>query len=101
MALCKLIKIKSSKSTAYHPQTDGQTERVNQLLEAYLQNFVSYDQDDWYDLLPLAEFAYNNAEASATKLTPFFANHGFHPRTTWATEVDTKNPASKLYAHWM
>ena len=44
-------------STAYHPQTDGQTERTNQVLEGYdLRNFVNYDQNDWYQLLPLAEY---------------------------------------------
>lgn len=49
----------------------------------------------------MAEFTYNNAEASTPKVTPFFANHGFHPMTTWAVDVETKNPASKLDAHWM
>jgi len=47
-------------STAYHPQTDGQTERVNQVLGGYLPIFVNYDQDDCYHLLPLAEYGYNN-----------------------------------------
>ena len=44
-------------STAYHPQTDGQTEKTNQGLEGYLRNFVNYDQNDWHQLLPLAEYA--------------------------------------------
>jgi hypothetical protein len=39
----------------------GQMERVNQTLKTYLRNFINYDQDDWYSLLPLAEFAYNNS----------------------------------------
>jgi len=51
-SLCKLLGIKRKMSTAYHPQTDGQTERTNQVLEGYLRNFVNYDQDDWYQLLP-------------------------------------------------
>jgi len=58
-------------STAYHPQTDRQTERTNQVLGRYLHNFVNYDQNDWYQLLPLAEYAYNNSKTSADKLTPF------------------------------
>jgi len=61
-------------STAYHPETDRQTERTNQGLEGYLRNFVNYDQNDWYQMLPLAEYASNNSKASAHKLTPFFAN---------------------------
>ena len=44
-------------STAYNPQTDGQTERTNQVLEGYLRSFVNYDQNNWYQLLPLAEHA--------------------------------------------
>ena len=44
----------------YNSQTDGQTERTNQVLEGYLRTFVNYDQDAWYQLLPLAEHAYNN-----------------------------------------
>ena len=79
-SLCRLLDIKANLSTAYHPKTDGQTKRVNQILEQYLHIFVNYQQDDWEHLLPLAEFAYNNTQHSATSVTPFFANKGFHPR---------------------
>ena len=72
-SLCKSLGIKRKMSTAYHPHTDGQTERTTQVLEGYLHNFVNYDQNDWYQLLPLAEYAYNNSKASAHNLTPFFA----------------------------
>src|SRR5215470_1565946 len=58
--LYKRLGIRISASTAYHPQTDGQTERVNQELEQYLRIFVGERQNDWHDLLPLAEFQYNN-----------------------------------------
>ena len=47
-------------STAYHPQTDGQTERVNQVLEHYLRTYCAWDQKDWIELLPYTEFYYNN-----------------------------------------
>jgi len=80
-SLCKVLAIMGRMSTAYHPQTDGQTKRTNQVLEGYFRNFVNYDQNDWYQLLPLAEYAYNNSKASAHKLAPFFANYGFHPQT--------------------
>src|SRR5258708_7500330 len=58
--LAALLGVKLTPSTSYHPQTDGQTERVNQEIEAYLRVFVSHQQDNWADWLPLAEFAYNN-----------------------------------------
>ena len=50
---------------------------------------------------PLAEYAYKNAVATATQMSPFFANYGFHPRTNWPVEKESKNPASRNYAHWM
>ena len=68
-------------STAYHPQIDGQTEQTNQVLEDYLRIFINYEHSDWYELLPLAEHAYNNSVTNAHKMTPFFANYGFHPQT--------------------
>jgi transposase InsO family protein len=64
--LCGLLGIKKRMSTSFHPQTDRQMERVNQTLETYLRTFINYDQDDWYSLLPLAEFAYNNSVTQAT-----------------------------------
>ena len=65
-------------STAFHPQTDGQTERQNQTMEQYLRAFANYEQDNWVELLPLAKFAYNSIHSS-TRMTPFFANFGYHP----------------------
>jgi hypothetical protein len=88
-------------STSFHPQTDGQTERVNQTFETYLHTFINYDQDDWYSLLPLAEFAYNNSVTQATQLTPFYTNYGYHPKSISTSSEETKNPASKAYAHWI
>lgn len=79
-SLCDHLRIKSNLSTAYHPETDGQTERVNQILEQYLRFYVNYEQDDWVSLLPLAEFAYNNTSHSATGVSPFFANKGYNPQ---------------------
>jgi len=76
----QLLGIKANLSTAYHPETDGQTERVNQILEQYLHVYINYQQDNWVNLLPLAEFAYNNTSHSATMVTPFFANEGFYPK---------------------
>ena len=74
--LYRLLGIEAATSTAYHPQTDGQTERVNQELEQYLRLFVGERQDDWYTLLPLAEFSYNNHVHSSTQQTPFLLDTG-------------------------
>ncbi|MBW0511427.1 hypothetical protein O181_051142 [Austropuccinia psidii MF-1] len=69
--LCQQVKISRDLSTAYHPETYGQTERVNQIIEQYLWMYVSYHQDDWNIWLPLAESAYNNSDHSSTKESPF------------------------------
>jgi len=71
--------IKRRRSTACHPQTDGQTERTNAILEQYLRVCINYQQDDWCDCLPRAEFAYNNGYQETIKNTPFFANYGINP----------------------
>src|SRR5436853_1334020 len=99
--LMERLDVRLRKSTAFRPQTDGQTERINQTLEQYLRQYCNYEQNDWYELLPLAEYAYNNSTTTATQLSPFYANYGFHPRTNWPVEMESKNPASKNYAHWM
>jgi len=97
---CKSLRGVRAPNT-YHPQTDGQTERTNQVLEGYLRTLVNYDQNDWYQLLPLAEHAYNNSATNAHKMTPFFANYGFYPQTEWMNEREAQNPGATLYAHWM
>jgi len=100
-SLCKRLGVKRRMSTAYHHQTDGQTERTNQVLEGYLRTFVNYDQNHWYQLLPLAEHAYNNSATNAHKMTHFFANYGSHPQTEWMKERAAHNPRATLYSHWM
>ena len=69
--------IETALSTAHHPQTDGQTERVNQTLETYLRIYTNHQQEDWVNKLPLAEFAYNNNKHTATGESPFFLNYGY------------------------
>jgi len=88
-------------STAFHPQTDGQTERLNQTIEAYLRAFVSREQDDWVCLLPMAEFAYNNSITVGNGMSPFYAIYGFHPVAMDPVSTEPLNPASRVYAHWM
>ncbi len=87
-ALFKHIGVKLSMSTAYHPQSDGQTERDNRTLESILRNFVSTNFDNWDTLLPAAEFSYNNSKQKSTQETPFFLNYGMHPVTPLDRNAD-------------
>lgn len=91
-AFCKRLGIEAKLSTAFHPETDGQTERSNQDLERHLRTYCNYMQDDWAKWISMAEFADNDAVSSATKVTPFFANKGFNPRMSFSpdtTDYDT------------
>ena len=72
--LNNILGIQTKLSTAYHPQTDGQTERMNQELEQYLRMFVNYQQTDWPEWLAIAKFSHNNKFHLATHMSPFFAN---------------------------
>ena len=76
-ALTRQLGLSHKLSTAYHPQTDGQTERMNQVLEQYLRGYVDYRQTNWVSLLPLAQLAYNTSVNETTGRTPFYANHGY------------------------
>ena len=75
-------------TSGYHPEGDGQTERTNQTLEQDIRVYCNYQQDNWDELLPLAEFAYNNAPSATTGITPFYANKGYHPNLTVHLERD-------------
>ncbi|KAL5537296.1 hypothetical protein ACEPAF_1119 [Sanghuangporus sanghuang] len=96
--LYKLLHIEGNPSTAYHPQTDGQMERVNQELEQYLCLYVNHRQTDWADWLTLVEFAYNNYEHSATKLSPFFVNTGMHPLDFMGVRMASSNLSAEEFA---
>ena len=75
-----ILGIKSKLLMAFHPQTDGQTERVNQELEQYLRMFIDHRQEQWPEWLGMAELAYNNKVHSSTKTLPFKTNYGQDPR---------------------
>jgi len=79
--------IKKSMSTPYHPQSDGQTESINQVIESYLRSYCNYEQNDWAVMLAMAKYVFNNSKHSATKISPFYANYGYEPRTNWPTEI--------------
>jgi hypothetical protein len=69
-------------STAFHLESDRQMERINAILEQYLWAYCNYQQNNWNQLLPMAEFCYNNSRSGTTKVFPFFANYGYYPRFT-------------------
>ncbi len=75
-----LLEMRLHFTSGHHPEGDRQTEQINQVLEQYLQAYTNYQQDDWAALLPVAEFAYNNAPSMTMGMSPFFANKGYHPQ---------------------
>jgi hypothetical protein len=77
MDLYNYLWIKCTMSTAYHPQTDRQTERINQMIESYSRLYCNYGQNDWASMLAKAEYAYNNSKHASTKISPFYAIYGF------------------------
>ena len=79
-------------TSGYYPEGDGQTEHTNQTLEQYIQVYCNYQQDNRYQLLPLGKFMYNNTPSAMTKVTPFYANKGYHPILTVHLEWDLASP---------
>ena len=78
-----------------HPQTQGQVENNNKWMEMYLHMFCLHRQDDWADLLPMAEFAYNNHHHPSIDTTPFFANYGYHLTLTNVTSAGQSNKSDE------
>jgi hypothetical protein len=93
--LYKGLGIQARYSTAYHPQTDGQAERTNQIAEQYLRKYVNEEQTNWAELLPLAEFAYNSAEQESIHMSPFQAIYGYQPKFSPKDEFVQTVPAVK------
>ncbi|MBW0542887.1 hypothetical protein O181_082602 [Austropuccinia psidii MF-1] len=93
--LCQWLKISRDLSTAYHPETDVQTERINQILDKNLWIYVSYHQDDGNTWLPVAELAYNNSDHSSTKQSPFFTVYGRDPHFD-SVHITQDTPAGML-----
>ena len=95
--LCKRLGIQRRLSTAYHPESDGQTEEANKGIKQYLLSYINYMQDDWARWLAGAEFASNNVESVSTTCTPFLANSGQHPRMGFEPPepIDKRLPLSE------
>ena len=89
LQVCYSMKVKCWLSTAFHPQTNGQTEWQNQTLEHYLCVYCCKQQDNWANLLPVAEFAYLQSKHKTLGCSPFYAMYGYHP----TLELTTKDGA--------
>jgi len=96
--VCEILGMDKRMSSAYHPHTDGQTERTNRTLEEMLRSYVGYEQNDWDSKLACAEFAINNSWQESVKNTPFFLNYGQHPLTPAKLELPEDVPAASHYA---
>jgi hypothetical protein len=97
-SLWDLTGTKLKTSTAYHPQTDGLTERYNRTLEQTLRMYVQPNGKNWDKLLSMCEFALNNTYHSSIDCTPFYLNYGFHPRTPTTIDLPSRsNTASKEF----
>ena len=97
-SIAELLDMKLHFTSGWHPSADGQTERMNQTVEQYIRIFCSYQQDDWDKLLPLAEFALNNAPNASTGISPFYANKGYNPAITVHPERDVAETHARDYA---
>jgi hypothetical protein len=96
--LNRLLGTEMNPSTAFHPITDSQTERMKQEIEKYLRIYVNYRQPDWAEWLALAEFAHNDKASSSTSMSPFYVSTGYHPWKGIENEVASCNEAANDFA---
>jgi len=99
--LDKMLGIEMKLSMAYHPQTDGQTERTNQELEKYLRMYVNHRQNNWSEWLATAEFAFNNKVYTVTKMSLFKVNYGREPRMDFDIRKKGKNEKAEEFVREM
>jgi transposase InsO family protein len=92
--LCKQLGIQLKLSTAFHPQTDGQTERMNRDLQQYLRLFTAEKQDEWVGWLPLAQFSYNTKKQASTQKSPFEVTRSYVPQMGFEQRTS-------LYCHYL
>ena len=96
-SLGKALRITLHFTSGYHLEGDGQTERVNQTLEQYLQIYCNYQQDNWAELLPLAQFSFNNSPSATTGVSPLFANKGYHSNLTVKSKIGLSSTPAQEY----
>lgn len=88
-------------SSAYHPQTDGQTERMNRTIEDVLRHYIGPFQSNWEQLLPMAEFSINNSLSDSTGTTAFLLNYGQHPDTPMTVALRAAHPeVNRFVGQW-
>ena len=92
--LFKAVKTKITPSSAYHPETDGQTEIVNRKVEEMIRAFANYDKSNWDENIIHFEVAYNSSVHTSTTFTPYFLNYGQHIRTMPIDTLETPNPSA-------
>ncbi|QRW23764.1 Transposon Tf2-7 polyprotein [Rhizoctonia solani] len=97
----KRLGIEPHFSTAYRPQVDGQSERLNQFVEIYLRHYINYRQTDWVASLPLAEFSYNNGKHSGSKHSPFYMCYGYNPDFTVGNTKESHVPQADDLADFL
>ena len=92
--MLQALGVEQALTSGYHPESNGQTERVNQVLEQYLRCYINYQQTNWVDLLPLAEFAYNNSVHASSGMTPFHVVYGSDPVAVPSWEMPPESPTA-------
>ena len=90
-SLCYFLKIKQRLSIAFYPQINGQTERQNNIMEAYLRGYINFEQNNWAKFVLMAKFAHNNVKNVSTGHTPFKLNCGYHLWTSYEEDIDLRS----------
>ena len=96
-ALATALGVRQALSTSFHPQTDGQTEIMNQIVEDTLRHYVSPTQEDWDEWIAAVEFAINNSYQETVRSTPFRLNYGQDPLTPPTVELPLRGPAARKW----
>ena len=95
------LQIEGNPSTTYHPETNGQTKRINAWVEQYLCIYINHRQSDWVEWLSIAEFTHNQTSSSATTFSPFLLNYGQQPRSGFAQKGKERNPVASEFVEEM
>ena len=95
------LQIEGNLSTTYHPETNGQTKRINVWVEQYLRIYINHQQLDWVEWLSIVEFAHNQTSSSTTTFSPFLLNYGQQPQSGFAQKGKARNPVANEFVEEM